>query len=421
MPNGANKKESPLPSPLEDVTVLDLTVALAGPVATLLLGGLGARVIKIENPVDGDPCRSNPPYIRADGVSLARRRQDDISLSAVNRLRNKLGVTLNLKHPRAREIFADLARHADIVVENFSPGTLDRLGVGYEFVRKLNPRIVYCSITGFGSDAGAGPTKALDTTIQALSGIMNVSGEEGDPPVRVGLPVADISVALFGVIGVLAALHQARRTGKGQHVDVSMLGSLTSLVAVEPYDAMEQCGAAVRTGQTFQRLAPFGVFPSKDGHVAICAYTDPFAHSLFRVMGRDDLIRDERFRTRDARVRNFREVDAEIAGWTASVPTAGIMAKLHEVDIPAAEVRDPKTATRDPRVVARHDTVPLLHPQYGAVAELYGMGLPIKFSAASAEFDQPPPALGEHNQAVYGGILGYDARQMEELRNEGVI
>ncbi len=246
----SNEKQNQerLASPLEDITVLDLTLALAGPVATLLLGGLGARVIKIESPRGGDPSRNNPPYVGAGGVSLSRKQPDDISLSAVNRLRNKLGVTLNLKHEMAREVFADLARKADMLVQNFSPGVLDRLGVGYESVRKINPRIVYCSISGFGVDADAVPTKALDTTIQALSGIMNVSGEEGEPPVRLGLPVADLSVALFAVIGVLAALHQARRTGLGQHVDVSMLGSLTSLVASEPYDAMEMCGACSAHG-----------------------------------------------------------------------------------------------------------------------------------------------------------------------------
>ena len=427
----ANEKESSerLPAPLEDVTVLDLTLALAGPVATLLLGGLGARVIKIENTSEGDPCRNNPPYIGAGGVSLSRTSPDDISLSAVNRLRNKLGVTLNLKHPMAHNVFADLVRKADMLVQNFSPGVLDRLGIGYQAVREINPRLVYCSISGFGADAGAGPTKALDTTIQALSGIMNVSGEDGEPPVRLGLPIADLSVALFSVIGVLAALHQARRTGLGQHVDVSMLGSLTSLVASEPYDAMEMCGAAVRTGQSFQRLAPFGVFPSKDGYVAICAYTDAFAHALFRIMGRENMIRDARFGTRDRRVTNFRALDAIIGEWTASLPSKEIMEKLHAADIPAAEVRDAKTAMHDPRVVARRDTVPLLHPRYAqqpperrAESETpYGMGMPIKFSAAQAEFEQPPPELGQHNQIVYGDLLGYDATRINELRENGVI
>jgi crotonobetainyl-CoA:carnitine CoA-transferase CaiB-like acyl-CoA transferase len=430
MPNEKSVEKSPArpASPLEDITVLDLTVALAGPVATLLLGGLGARVIKIENPVDGDPCRYNPPYIGAQGVSLSRKQPDDMSLSAINRLRNKLGVTLNLKHEMAREVFADLVGKADMLVQNFSPGVLDRLGIGYEAVRKINSRMVYCSISGFGSDAGAGPTKALDTTIQALSGLMNVSGEEGEPPVRLGLPIADLNVALFSVIGVLAALHQANRTGMGQHVDVSMLGSLTSLVASEPFDVMETCGASVRTGQSFQRLAPFGVFPCEDGYVAICAYTDAFAHSLFHIMNRDDLVQDARFGSRDARVKNFRELDGIIGAWTSSLSSQDILEKLHAIDIPAAEVRDAKTAMHDPRLIARHDVMPLVHPRHGpkygsedGASEAYGMGMPIKFSAAHAEFDQPPPELGQHNRDVYGGILGYGDHKIAELKEKGVI
>jgi CoA:oxalate CoA-transferase len=414
-------KAGPKESPLSDLTVLDLTVALAGPVATLLLGGLGARVIKIENPAGGDPSRENAPYFGLGGVKLARERADDISVTAFNRLRNKLGVTLNLKHPRAREIFADLARKTDLVVENYTPGTLDELGVGYEAARKANPRIVYGSISGFGSDSGPGSPKALDTVIQALSGVMYVSGSENDPPVRVGLTIADLTAALFGVIGVMAAVHQARRTGVGQHVDVSMLGALTSLIAAEAYEAMEKCGEAVRTGPSVQRLAPFGIYPAKDGHLAICAYTDAFAHRLFEVMRRKDLAEDQRFRTRDARVRNYRELDALIGEWTRSETMAEAIAKLNSAGIPASEVRDPKTAVHDPRVVARNETVPMVHPKYGAADGIYAMGLPIRFSEAAAGFDQPPPGLGEHNQRVYGEILGYDANRIAELRAQGVI
>jgi crotonobetainyl-CoA:carnitine CoA-transferase CaiB-like acyl-CoA transferase len=412
---------APRESPLNDVTVLDLTVALAGPVATVLLAGLGARVIKIENPAGGDPSRENAPYFGLGGVKLVRDRADDISVTAFNRLRNKLGVTLNLKHPRAREVFADLARKADLVVENFTPGTLDELGAGYEAVRRVNPRIVYCSISGFGSDAGPGSPKALDTVIQALSGIMYVSGREDEPPVRVGLTIADLIAALFGAVGVLAALHQAQRSGVGQHVDISMLGALTSLIAAEAYEAMEKCGEPVRTGQSVQRLAPFGVYPAKDGHLAICAYTDTFAHRLFAVMGQTDLAADERFRTRDMRVRYYRELDVVIGGWTSSETTAEAIGKLNSAGIPAAEVRDPKVAVHDPRVVARKETVPLIHPKYGMVDGIHAMGLPIRFSEAKAGFDQPPPGLGEHNQRVYGEILGYDADRIAELRAQGVI
>jgi crotonobetainyl-CoA:carnitine CoA-transferase CaiB-like acyl-CoA transferase len=418
---GIMDKIDPKESPLSDLTVLDLTVALAGPVATLLLAGLGARVIKIENLAGGDPSRDNAPYFGLGGVKLVRERDDDISVTAFNRLRNKLGVTLNLKHPRARDVFADLARKADLVVENFTPGTLDELGVGYEAARRVNPRIVYGSISGFGSDAGPGSPKALDTVIQALSGVMYVSGREDDPPVRVGLTIADLTAALFGVIGVMAAVHQARRTGIGQHVDVSMLGALTSLIAAEAYEAMEKCGEPVRTGPSVQRLAPFGIYGAKDGHLAICAYTDAFAHRLFEVMRRKDLATDERFRTRDARVRNYHELDALIGQWTSSEMTAEAIAQLNSAGIPASEVRDPKTAVHDPRVVARRETVPMIHPKYGAADGIYAMGLPIRFSQAAAGFDQPPPGLGEHNQRVYGEILGYDANRIAELHEQGVI
>jgi CoA:oxalate CoA-transferase len=408
-------------SPLNDVTVLDLTVALAGPVATLLLGGLGARVIKVEEPGAGDPCRENAPFFGQGGVKLTRERQDDLSVTGFNRLRNKLGVTLNLKHPQARDVLADLARTADIVVENFSPGTLDRLGASYDFFRTANPRIVHCSITGFGSNPPTGSTRALDTTIQALSGVMYLSGKPDDPPVRVGLTIADLTAAQFAVIGVLAALHRARHTGVGQHVDISMLGVLTSLVASEAYEAMERCGAPIRTGQTVQRLAPFGVYQAKDGYVAICAYTDRMAHSLFSAMSQPGLATSRHFQTRDARVAHSAEIDATIEQWTRARPSAEIVQKLQEASIPVAEVRDPKHAVRDPGVIARGETVPLSHPLYGAVDDIYAMGLPIQFSESRAGFDQPPPVLGEHNQAVYGGILGYNEERIDELKSRGVI
>ena len=407
--------------PLRDVTVVDLTVALAGPVATLLLAGLGARVIKVEQPNAGDPCRSNPPYLGRGGVKLTRDAEDDVSLSELNRLRNKLGITLNLKHPAAREVFADLARNADLVVENFSPGTLDRLGIGYEFGRQINPRIVYCSISGFGSDAPPDSGKALDTVIQALSGIMYVSGEPHDPPARVGITIADLTAAQFGVIGALSALHQARRSGEGQHVDVSMLGALTAMVASENFEALELCGAPVRTGQTVQRLAPFGTHAASDGYVAICAYTDQFAHALFAVMERPDLRADGRFTTRDQRVKNYRELDVLIGKWTAAHPVSEVVRKLHERGIPAAEVRHPAAAVRDTRVLARGETVPLAHPRYGAVDEIYGMGVPIRFSGASTSLEGPPPGLGQHNETVYGAMLGYSEERINKLRTEGVI
>lgn len=406
--------------PLADVIVLDLTIALAGPFASALLAGLGARVIKIEGPDTPDSSRSNAPYLGQHGVTLTRQASDDISISALNRLRNKQGVRLNLKHPRAREVLADLIRKADVLVENYSQGTLDRLGVGYAFARAHNPRLVFGSISGFGADS-PGPSKAMDAIIQALSGVMYVSGAPQDPPTRIGLPVADMITPLFGVVGILSALHMARLTGVGQRVDVSMLGSLTSLMAAEGFDLLEDLGIPLRTGATVARLAPFGVYPTQRGHIAICAPTDAFASGLFRALGRPELARDPRFTTRDARVAHGPELDALIGEWSAQRTPEQAIAALLAQGVPAAEVRSPREAVRDPRVRERQECVPLEHPAYGRSAEVYGMGVPIKFSQAHAGFDRPPPGVGEHNQLVYGELLGYSSEQLQALQREGVI
>ncbi|MEO8097910.1 MAG: CoA transferase [Acidobacteriota bacterium] len=405
--------------PLEGITVLDLTTALAGPYATFLLAGLGARVIKIENPAGPDTCRTNAPYLGPEGPHLTRQHPDDISVSAINRLRNKRAVTLNMKHPEARAIFGKLVAKADMLVENFSRGVLDRLGAGYADVHRMNPRLLYCSITGFGQ-SGEGSGKAMDAIIQALSGAMMTSGAAGDPPVRVGVPFADLCTPLFGVIGLLAALHQTQRTGVGQHIDVSMLGVMTSMVACEPFDLLEQCGVPQRTGQTVPRLAPFGVYPTADGHVAICAPTEAFAKSLFEAIGRAELCTDERFRTRDARVRHVDEVDRIVTEFTRPRTNAEVVSTLARAGVPAAEVRNPAEAVRDPRVVARGETMRLHHPA-APDADVYGPGVPIVFSDATINLSQPPPGIGEHNQQIYGDLLGYTQTELQGLQSSGVI
>jgi crotonobetainyl-CoA:carnitine CoA-transferase CaiB-like acyl-CoA transferase len=261
----------------------------------------------------------------------------------------------------------------------------------------------------------------MDTIVQALSGVMLTSGMPDDPPVRVGVPFGDLCAPLFGVIGILAALRQAERTGIGQHVDVSMLGALTAMVAAEPFDILERCGVPQRTGQTVPRLAPFGVYPTSDGYIAICAPTEIFARSLFSVMGRPELEDDPRFTTRDLRVVHVQELDAMVEQFTRSLSTAEAVARFEQAGVPAAEVRDPNAAVRDPRLLARGETVPVLHPQYGTVDDVIGIGMPIRFSAAATGFDRPAPGLGEHNQLVYGEILGYPAAKIQDLEARHVI
>jgi crotonobetainyl-CoA:carnitine CoA-transferase CaiB-like acyl-CoA transferase len=261
----------------------------------------------------------------------------------------------------------------------------------------------------------------MDAIIQALSGVMMTSGAPDDPPVRVGVPFADLNAPLFGVIGVLAALHQAQRTGLGQHVDVSMLGVMTSMVACEPFDLLERCGVPQRTGQTVPRLAPFGVYPVKDGYIAICAPTEAFAKSLFAAMERPDLGNDPRFRTRDDRVVNVKELDRIVTAFTQTMDAPTAIAKLDAAGVPAAQVRTPEAAFRDPRVMARGETVPLAHPKLGVIGEVIGMGLPIRFSGSRASFDKPAPAVGQHNEEIYGSLLGYSEQRIQELKTRKVI
>lgn len=408
-------------APLAGKTVIDLTTALAGPYATLLLAGLGARVIKVENPTrGGDSSRNNSPYVTADGISLGRTADEDMSVSMMLRGRGKESITLNLKHPGSRQVLFDLITEADILVENYSAGVTKRLGIDYASVRHLNEKLVYTSISGFGASNGNGDRKAMDTIVQALSGVMMTAGEPGQPPVRFGLPIGDLSAPLFAVIGTLAAVLHAEHSGQGQHVDVSMLGALTSLVACEPFDALESVGFPLRTGDYVPRLAPFGTFRAADGYFAICAPTDQFAAGVLQAIGRKDLLESEDFGSRDARVANADRLHGLIAGWAAERPLAEVLQALTAHGAPAAPVRTTAEAVRDPLVVSRGEVVPLSHPKFGHFDGLYGSGLPMVFSESVTSLDAPAPYLGEHTDSVLAQ-LGYDPARIQDLRTAGVL
>lgn len=411
---------TPASRPLEGLKVLDLTRALAGPYATLLLAGLGAEVIKIEDPSGGDLARDNSPYVGRDGVVVQRRYEDDVSISHLTRARGKHGVSLNLKKPDAKAIFQDLVKNADIVVENFTSGTADRLGVGYETAKSANPRIIYCSLSGFGSSSEGG--KAMDIIIQALSGAMYTSGAANEPPVRIGIPIADMLAPVFSVIGILAAVEQRHRTGLGQHIDVSMLGALTSFVSIENWAAMAAAGMEARTGLTVQRLSPFGVFECADGYVAIVAVHEKLAQGLFRAMGNPELSDDIRFNNRDARVANAIELETTITQWTKQITVNEVVRFLEAEGIPVAPVRQPQEALNDPRVVARNETMQVQHPNYQNDLNLKTAGIPIHFSDAITGFDDVTPIhIGEHNKKIYQDLLGYSEEKIRQLEAAGII
>jgi CoA:oxalate CoA-transferase len=414
-------EDTTLPRPLEGITVLDLTTALAGPYATLILAGLGARVIKVENPRNPDSARTNSPYLGREGLKVTREHDDDLSLAMLERGRNKEAVTLNMKHPAGRALFLDLVKQADAVVENYSAGVADRLGIGYQACAGVNPRIVFTSISGFGANVQPRQNKAMDNIVQAMSGMMLASGNPGDPPVRTGIPFGDLSAPLFAAIGTLAALMQARATGRGQHVDVSLLGALSALVAAEPFEIMARLGHPTRAGNFMARLAPFGVFPTRDGYISICAPKDDFVAGLFQAMDRPDLAQDPRFATRDARVRNHVELHDMVSAYTRTMTTAEAAERLTDCDVPNGPVREPAEALRDPTLLARGETAKLQHPVYGAVEDIVVGGLPIRMSGAFTGFDRPAVTLGASNGDVYAQMLGLDPERIAALARDGVI
>jgi crotonobetainyl-CoA:carnitine CoA-transferase CaiB-like acyl-CoA transferase len=407
--------------PLEGLVVLDFTTHKSGPLATYFVAAMGANVIKIEE-AKGDAVRGYAPFIGPDGaVTMWREHPDAMSVPILNRARGKLGVTLNLKTPGGLQIYRELATRADIVVENYASGTADRLGIGFEATRAINPRIIYCSLSGFGAGAMPG-RKALDVVIQALSGMMMASGKEGEPPVRVGMSIADTVAPLFAVMGINAALYRRERTGRGEYVDVSMLGALTAFVASEEWQALAAIDEPTRTGNFNVRSTPFGVFRCRDGYIAMAAGTrDAFAHALFRLMGRPEWVDDPRYATLSARCQRNEEMVTAVDAWCGEQSVEEVESALMSAGIPAARVRSPADALDDPQLTERREITNLVHPDLGIVQGLKTFGLPIQFHSAEYGTDCPAPRLGQHNELVYRDWLGLDEHQLSAWKASGVF
>lgn len=409
------------PSPLEGLRVLDLTVALAGPYCTLLLAGLGAEVIKIESPTGGDIARFNPPFYGKDGIHVDSMEPGDVSLSILARARNKRSISLDLKTGRGREIFYELAKHADIIVENMSDGTVDRLGVGYDTISKINPRIVYCSVTGLGRPSPYPGVKIMDINIQALSGVMDTTGFPDGPPVRFGLPIADLLTPLYGIIGIQAALRQREQTGRGQNVVVSMLDCLASLLPFEHFDVLQAQGFPARSGNHQNRLAPFGIYKTSDGYVSIAAANDKWACLIFDAIGRPELIEDPRFATRGPRAKNADALNLLIESWTRRHSTERVIEELQtKRGVPSVVVRSALEALADPNLHASGAIQRLVHPDVGEI-DAVGSGVPIRMSEAKVGLDRPAPKLGADNQDIYGRLLGLGSEDIARLEAEKII
>jgi len=420
-PTPTRPAKAPGTGPLAGIKVLDLTFALAGPFCTLMLAGLGAEVIKVESPDGNDIARTNPPFIGPDGLKFSGQGPDDISTCLLNRNRSKKSITLDLKSPDGKKLFRDLTRHVDVVVENLSEGTADKLGVGYEAIRQENPRIIYASIMGLGQPSAYPGMKTMDIIVQALSGVMESTGDADGPPTRIGIPLGDLVAPLYAFSGILAALLHRERTGIGQRVEVNMLDTLATFLSAEQFERLDQPGATVRTGNYYDRFAPFGIYPAKDGHVAICAPRDEWACAVFDAMGRPELSRDSRFATRGQRMVNSEELNTAIRGWTERHTKAEVAHALFtERGVPSAEVRGPQEALHDENIRGRGAVLPLIDPQTGKEFAT-GIGIPIVFSESATGLASTIPSLGQHNAEVFGTLLDMAAPDLDDFARRKVI
>jgi len=406
--------------PLDGIVVLDLTRFLAGPYCTLLLAGLGAEVIRVEPP-EGDLYRGHPPFGGPKGTSLTRQTDDDLGLALLNRMRDKKSVTLNLREPAGVDLFRRLCGRADVVVENFLPGTLEAMGLGFASLEAINRRLVLCSISGFGQSGPYREWRAFDPVVQGMSGISSVTGHADRPPLRCGAAVSDTSAALYGVIGILSALRARERTGRGDWVDVAMLDGSFFLLP-DMLEFASAGGQLERRGNGHPSTVPFNVYRARDGWITVCAVAPREWQNVLSALGRPELAADPRFDPSAASRRAHREdVDALVQEWAAERTVAQAVEILQSHHVAAGPVRDLSEAFDDEHLHARAMVVPLEHPTHGPVPGARGMGMPIKFRHHPTAFERPAPALGAHNDEVFGGLLGLGEADLAALRAAGVI
>ncbi len=394
--------------PLRGVRVLDLSQALAGPYGAQMLGDLGAEVIKIEPPGEGDHSRAMPPY-----------SVNGFSAYFLGFNRNKKSLTLNLKSPEGKHIFFELVKQADVVYDNYRPGVRERLGIDYESCKKVNPRIISCSISGFGQTGPYRDRPALDLIVQAMGGAMSFTGEEGGEPVRMGVPMGDLAGGLFSVHGVLAALYQREKTGVGQSIDISMLDCQIALLTYRVQYYFIGGEIPVPIGSGHASGVPIRAFKAKDGKfVGVDAVVERLWRSFCQAIGHPELVEDPRYNSRVKRYQNRAELYRLVEKVFLTKTRDEWMEIFVKFGVPAGPVYNLDEAVADPQVLHRGMIKEMDHPACG---KLKITGNPIKMSASNEEVFAPHPALGENNQEILAKLLGYTPEKVEELRKAKVI
>ena len=398
---------------LENLTILDLTRVLAGPFCTMMLADMGANVIKIEIPAGGDDTRTYPPF-REHNLEGERE-----SLYFANINRNKKGITLDLKAPEGKALFKELVKKADIVVENYRPGVMDKLGLGYDVLQELNPRLIYAAVSGFGCYGPYHLRPGYDILSQAMGGMMAITGPKGGPPTRAGSALGDILGGLHVTIGILAAVNARAITGKGQRVDVGLMDSVIAATENTALKYLESGKIPERMGNRYAAVSPYDAFRCKDGVVIIAAGNQHLYEKLCtEVLHRPDMITDPRFVDMPGRLANqdaIQEVIEDVLkDYTMQEATELVMSK----GIPAGPILDVSQILADPHVKAREMFVEMDHPTLGRITV---NGCAIKLMDTKPSVRTPAPALGQDNRAVYQGLLGLTDAQFDALCEKHVF
>ena len=376
---------------LEHLRVLDLTIHLSGPYCAMILADHGADVVKVERPDGGDDMRATPPFMGGESAPFMLWN------------RNKRSVALDLKSAGDLATFKALAACADIVIENFKPGTVERLGIDYRSVSALNPRLVYCSISGFGQTGPYASRGGFDLIAAGMSGLMSINGPADGPPFRIPIPITDLGAGLNGAIGILAALAARERTGVGQHVDTSLFESGLSLGVYEAAGVFATAEVPERLGQGHRGSAPYQLFPTADSYMTIGCANDRFWELTCDVLGCPHLTRDPRFTTKPDRVRNIAALVDALTPYFRSETTAHWCGKLEAVAVPAGPVMNHVEALSDPHCLSRDMVQEVDHPAAGRMKTL---GIPVKLSHTGGAIRRPAPMLGEHTDEVVAEWLG---------------
>jgi len=394
------------PGALDGVTVLDLTRVLSGPYCTMMLADMGARVVKVEQPGKGDDTRAwGPPFQAGESAYFL----------SVNR--NKESITLNLKHPDGRRVLDALLERADVLVENFRPGTLERMGLGYADVARRRPGLVYCSISGFGQTGPRRREPGYDAVLQGEGGLMSITGEQDGPAYRLGVAIADIVSGMFSAYGVAAALLARHRTGRGQLVDVGMLDAVAAVLTYQAGIYFATGTAPGRLGNRHPTITPYESLETADGELVVAVGNDQLWRTFCGVLGADDLADDPRFRTNKDRVAARETLRPMLVERLRARPAAEWLADLKAAGVPCGGVRDLEQVFTDPQVLERAMVVALDHPVAGAIRQL---GVPVKLGGTPGAVRTPPPTLGQHTTAILGE-LGIGDAEAARLRAAGAI